>query len=64
MGNFRLSVLPQGRIKETRKQRRQQGSKVREAEIARADAADLAAQLRKVILLPSSWCVVVFQDQW
>ncbi|CAM9264054.1 unnamed protein product [Scytosiphon promiscuus] len=31
-----------GRIKATRKQRRQQGAKEKEAEIARADAADLA----------------------
>lgn len=43
-----LISLPQGRVKDTRKHRRQQGEKEREAEIARAEAADLAAQLRKV----------------
>ncbi|CAM9136348.1 unnamed protein product [Ectocarpus sp. 13 AM-2016] len=36
-----------GRLKETRKQRRQQGEKEREAETARAQAADLAGKLRK-----------------
>ncbi|CAM9128296.1 unnamed protein product, partial [Hapterophycus canaliculatus] len=36
-----------GRVKDTRKHRRQQGAKEREAEVARADAADLALQLRK-----------------
>ena len=35
-------------MKDTRKQRRQQGEKEREAEIARAEAADLAAQLKRV----------------
>ena len=43
-----LTCSPQGRVKETRKHRRQQGEKEREAENARTEAADLASQLRKV----------------
>lgn len=40
--------LHQARTKDTRKYRRQQGEKTRETEMARAEAADLAVQLRKV----------------
>lgn len=49
-GDVALTFFSQGRMKDTRKHRRQQGEKEREAEIARAEAADLAAQLRKVLL--------------
>lgn len=45
-------------MRDTRKHRRQQGEKEREAEIARAEAADLAAQLRKV-MLPEQQCLRV-----
>lgn len=40
--------MDQMRVKTTKKIRREQGEKARESEIARAEAANLAVQLRKV----------------
>lgn len=45
---FPIPFVDQMRVKNTKKIRREQGEKARESEIARAEAANLAVQLRKV----------------